>query len=214
MTEQTPKQPKFIEVGLSRSDRRTFLKKMGQTVVGLLIAAAGAGAVKAAGEFLSPGFTRPSLPNACMQPVGIVEETLAAMVDTLIPGPDTDPDGTPGGLESCAINLLLDDQYPFREQAQALAGLMDLLSLSNHGSSFIDLTYENRVDILVKVQEEMPLMRLAYRAIRSAFYGGAYNGIGLDYLGYPGPNLGYRHIPEASFRRPVCKEKTETGWMP
>lgn len=55
--------------------------------------------------------------------------------------------------------------------------------------------------MLVRAEDKLPLLRLAYRAIRSAFYGGAYNGVGLDYLGYPGPNLGYRHLPECSFRR-------------
>ena len=70
------------------------------------------------------------------------------------------------------------------------------------------------MDVLVAVQETMPLLRLAYRAIRSAFFGGAYNGVGLDYVGYPGPNLGYRHVPEFSFRTPVCQELTTDGRMP
>ena len=76
------------------------------------------------------------------------------------------------------------------------------------------MPYQQRIDVLVAAVDKVPLLRLAYRAIRSAFFGGAYNGIGLDYVGYPGPNLGYRSIPEFSFRKAVCQELTADGRMP
>ena len=165
-------------------------------------------------EFNSPGFTRTPLPGACLQPETETEKILAAVVDTVIPGADLDPDQAPGGMDSCALNLLFDDYYPFRAQAGVLASLMNLVSQGEYSKNFLEITYEQRIQVLLKAEEEMPILRLAYRAIRSAFYGGAYNGVGLEYLKYPGPNLGYRHIPQASFRKPVCKEMTETGWMP
>jgi hypothetical protein len=95
-----------------------------------------------------------------------------------------------------------------------IAALLDQTAKQAHGSTFVELGYEQRLDVLVRAEDKLPLLRLAYRAIRSAFYGGAYNGVGLDYLGYPGPNLGYRHLPECSFRRAVCTEASETGWLP
>jgi len=166
------------------------------------------------GEFESPGFMRPVVPGACVQPSTPAEKTLAAMVDTVVPGGGTDPDGSPGALEACAMNLLQDDFYPFKAYATVIAALMDQLAQDGYGKDFVGLPYDQRLAVVVKSQESLPVLRLAYRAIRSAYYGGAYNGVGLDELGYPGPNLGYRHIKEASFRVQVCKEMTGEGWMP
>lgn len=197
-------------------DRRHFLKDMGAWSIGLLVASSAGSLALAQGdeEFQSPGWPREALPGACMKPESQVEKILAAMVDTIVPGPDTDPAGDPGGLESCAINMLMDGNYPFREQAGILADLMDLLAQGDYQAGFLDITYEQRIQVLLKAEQSMPLLIMAYRAIRSAFFGGAYNGIGLEYMKYPGPNLGYRHIREASFRRAMCREKTEKGWMP
>lgn len=194
--------------------RREFLLKAATWSAG--VAMLGAAAVIPGDEcpFESPGFTRPPLPNACVQPGTDVEKTLAAVVDTVVPGPSTDPDGAPGGLEACALNLLFDDFYPFRANAAALSALIDLEASADYGKKFVECSYKQRVQVLRKAEEGMPILRLVYKAIRSAFYGGAYNGVGLTYLAYPGPNLGYRHVPASSFRKPVCRELTETGWMP
>jgi hypothetical protein len=198
-------------------DRRKFLARCGRWSVAVLLGSIGyhlGRAEEGLDEFTSPGFPRPPLPGACLEPVGTLEKTLAAVVDTVVPGTTTDPEGHPGALESCALNLLLDDFYPFRSYASLIVSLVDAIGQQLHASTFLDADYQQRLEVLIKAQEDLPVLRLAYRAIRSAFYGGAYNGIGLDFVGYPGPNLGYRHLPEASFRLPVCKELTEDGWMP
>jgi hypothetical protein len=194
--------------------RREFLRKAITLSAGAALL--GAASVIPGDEcpFDDPGFTRPVIPNACASASTDLEKTLAAVVDTVIPGPGTDPAGDPGGLESCALNMLFDDFYPFRANAEALASIIDLEAKTRFGKAFVDCTYNQRVQALVKAQDGMPILRLVYRAVRSAFYGGAYNGVGLDYLAYPGPNLGYRHIAAASFRKPMSKELTETGWMP
>lgn len=195
-------------------DRRAFLKEMGTWSLGLLVGGAALEAESRAGGFASSGFGRPALPGACIQPLSATEKTLAAVLDTVVPGKDTDPDGDPGALEACAMNLMVDEYYPFRGFADLFAALFDQLSEGDQGKPFVDLDYDQRLGIVVKVQHQMPLLKLAYKAIRSAFYGGSYNGVGLDYLGYPGPNLGYRHVAECSFRKPVCQEMTDEGWMP
>jgi len=197
-------------------DRREFLARMGRWSLGLLLSAAGLqiGRGARAGDFASPGFPRPPLPGACLQPAGKVEETLAAVIDTVVPGPEVDPDGAPGALEACSLNLLLDEYYPLKSYASLVANLMDKLMEKRVGGAFVEASYADRLQVLVDAQESLPVLRLAYRAIRSAFYGGAYNGVGLDYVGYPGPNLGYRHLAEASFRKAVCQEMSETGWLP
>lgn len=192
--------------------RRAFLKELGSWSLGVLLG--GFALSGRAAPFRASGFARPALPGACLMPVGDVERTLAAVLDTVVPGRSSDPSGDPGALEACAMNLLLDDHYPFRTFAPMFAAVFDQMSEETHGQAFADLPYESRLDIVIEAQDRIPLLTLAYRAIRSAFYGGAYNGVGLTWLGYPGPNLGYRHLPEASFRRPVCRERTETGWMP
>lgn len=192
--------------------RRLFLKQLGTWALGVLMGSM-ASSLRAA-PFRAGGFARPVVPGACLVPSGEVERTLAAVLDTVVPGPSSDPEGTPGALEACAMNLLLDDHYPFRSFAPMFVAVFDQLAQEAHGQAFADLPYEARLDVLVRAQGQIPLLTLAYRAIRSAFYGGAYNGVGLSYLNYPGPNLGYRHVPEASFRKPVCRERTETGWMP
>ncbi|MBI5526927.1 MAG: gluconate 2-dehydrogenase subunit 3 family protein [Deltaproteobacteria bacterium] len=194
-------------------DRRAFLYNACIWSAGAVMAGF---ATRLSGDecgFSSPGFTRPVLPNACIQATTETERTLALLVETVVPGPETDPDGAPGGVESCALNLLADDYYPFRAYAEGLASIINVQAQGDFGKPFADLAYKQRLGVLVAAQESLPILRMVYRAIRSAFYGGAYNGVGLTYLGYPGPNLGYRHIPEASFRRAVCKELTTTGWM-
>jgi hypothetical protein len=196
--------------------RREFLRRCGRWSAGVVLAAVGLHTVRAdeTEEFVSPGFPRPPLDGACLTPVSATEKTLAAMVDAVVPGAGSDPLGEPGALEGCAMNILLDEYYPFKEYAGLIVALLDKMATDAHGKLFADCPVEARVATLVEAQKLMPVLRLAFRAIRSAFFGGAYNGIGLDYVGYAGPNLGYRHIPEASFRRPVCAEASETGWLP
>ena len=57
-------------------------------------------------------------------------------------------------------------------------------------------------------------MRLAYRFIRSAFYGAAYTMRGTMYMQWPGPNLGYQGHPEMSFYEPLSEEATDDGNLP
>ena len=195
------------------TSRRRFFETAGAWSLRLLCGSVAFRAAAAAADGKLP-FGRAVVPGACIPPGTTTEITLASILDTVVPGQSTDPDGAAGAVEACAMNLLVDDAYPFRGYADLLVGLMDSLSVAKGGEAFVALDYDARLEVLVEAQEVLPLLRLAYRAIRSAFYGGAYNGVGLSYVGYPGPNLGYRHLPEFSFRKPVCKERSDTGWMP
>jgi hypothetical protein len=197
-------------------DRRQFLAEMGRWALGVLLGSVACSKTPAGGLLSYVPVPHPNAPleGACVAPTTEVEKTLALVVDTVVPGPSIDPERAPGGLEACAVNLLLDDFYPFRPVAQQMAGFVELMSSGTYGKSFTDLTYDQRIEVLIRAQEQVPILRLAFRAIRSAFFGGAYNSVGLDYLGYPGPNLGYSQFEECSFRRPLCREMTETGWMP
>lgn len=196
-------------------ERRDFLLTAGGGALAMILGAVGE-SIARAGEAAWAGtqFARDPLPGACLQPLGDVERTLGAMLDTVVPGPATDPEGMAGALEACSMNILLDGSFPFRKYADLFALALDGIATDAYGSAFADLPYLQRLQVLVTAQDQLPMLRLAFRAIRSAFFGGAYNGIGLRYVGYPGPNLGFRHLPEASFRVAVCAELTGNGWMP
>jgi hypothetical protein len=201
----------------AKLDRRKFLRRCGQWSVGALLAAAGyqMGQAGPDGEpFVAPPYPRPPLDGACLQPVTDVEKVLAAVVDTVVPGADTDPNGDPGALEACALNLMFDEYYPFKGYADLIATVMNQAAQNSFQTDFLSATYEQRLEVLVEAQEALPVLRLAYRAIRSAFYGGAYNGIGLTFVHYPGPNLGYRHLPEFSSGTAISTEASATGWLP
>jgi len=196
-------------------DRRDFLRTAGGGALATILQAVAGGFAKAAGTgFAGLPFARDPLPGACLLPLGDVQATLAAMLDTVVPGPTTDPEGTAGALEACSMNILLDGSFPFRQYADLFALALDGIASDAHGAAFVELAYPQRLDVLMTAQEQLPMLRLAFKAVRSAFFGGAYNGVGLRYVGYPGPNLGWRHVPEASFRAPVCRERTEAGCMP
>lgn len=195
-------------------DRRAFLKQAGGWALGLLVGSAVSAEALAAEDWQSPGYPRAPLRGACLTAKTDVEKTLEAILDAVVPGGDSDPSGAPGAVEGCALNLMVDDEYPFKAYASLIATLMDSTAVKDHGAVFVELDLDKRLEVLVAAEDALPLLRLAYRAIRSAFYGGAYNGVGQDFLAYPGPNLGYRHLPEASYRRAVCKEMTKDGWMP
>jgi len=197
-------------------DRRTFLAESGCWSLGVILGSlAGSRALQAAeATFIAPPFGRKPLPGACMQPGDKVEKTLAAVLETVVPGKATDPDGEPGAVEACALGVLMDSSFPFRPYASILATVLDNLAITRGGTVFAKASADDRIAVLLQAQEQLPMLRLAFRAVRAAFFGGAYNGVGFDYVGYPGPNLGYRHLPQCSFRKPVCKEMTDTGWLP
>ncbi|MBP7126895.1 hypothetical protein KBD49_11085 [Myxococcota bacterium] len=195
-------------------DRRRFLQESGTWALGILVGSV-ADLVRASPEeWRIPGFPRKPLPGACLGAVTDVERTLEAALDAVVPGPSGDPEGAPGAIEACGMNILLDRSFPFLQYADLFALVLEGVAGEMFGRPFPDLTHGERVQVLVRAEETLPLLRLAWRAIRSAFFGGAYNGAGFDYVGYPGPNLGYRHVPECSFRVPVCRERTAEGWMP
>ncbi len=195
--------------------RRDLLRGLGAagTLGGLGLLGVGPWALRLV-RAVSGAYPASPLPGACVEPVTDVQRTLVAVLQTVVPGAELDPDGAPGAVDACALNLLVDSFYPFRDAAPIIVGLLDELSRRSFDSVFVDLSAPQRDEILDLAQEQLGLMRLAYRAIRSAFYGGAYNGVGLDYLGYPGPNLGYRHTDACSFGKPMCAERTSAGRMP
>jgi hypothetical protein len=195
-------------------DRRRFLQESGTWALGLMVGSVAGLARAVTPPWSIPAFARKPLSGACLKAVDNVQKTLEAALDAVVPGPLGDPEGAPGAIEACGMNILMDASFPFKQYADMFAMILEGLADQAYGKSFVDLDHDERVEVLVQAEHQLPLLRLAWRAIRSAFFGGAYNGHGFAYVGYPGPNLGYRHIPECSFRVAVCREMTTTGWMP
>lgn len=155
-----------------------------------------------------------SVPGACHQPQTRDEKLLAAMADTIVPGKESDPEGLPGALESCVLNLVHDEFYPFVQTLPAILLLVNNTADLKYSKDFVDLKLTERTAVLKEAEDKLPLVRLAYRFFRSSFYAAVYNMEGGRYLSWPGPNLGYSDHPEMSFRKPIGKELTRDGNLP
>ena len=197
-------------------DRRTFLRIASGGSLGAALAA-----LLCRGPFrqalASVEFPEPDhqpLEGACIAAASDDEKTVAAIVDTIVPGRTTDPTGAPGALESCAFNLIYDDFFPFAANLPLLLPLVDGLADQLYGKPFVNCSLEERTEVLKRAEETLPFIRLAYRFIRSAFYAGNYNYVGTTSIGWPGPNLGYVGHPDFTFGEPLAQELTVDGNLP
>ena len=152
--------------------------------------------------------------GACHQAVTTEEKTVAAIVDTVVPGRQSDPEGDPGAIDSCAVNLIYDEFWPFVSALPLILSLVNNLASDLHSKTFLECDLKQRTQVLAQAETKLPLIRLAYRFIRSAFYAVNFNMVGAGYLSWPGPNLGYLDHEEFSFRKPVSKELTKDGNLP
>lgn len=151
--------------------------------------------------------------STCLEPVTYEEKCMEALIDTVVPGKKSDPTGAPGALECCALNIAYDRYFPIAAVAPAILESLNLLSKKKYNNDFPSLNLEQRTDVLATLEGEIPQVTLVLRFIRAAFYVGLYNDVGLKYLGYPGPNVGYIH-EDYTFGVPMAKELTETGNLP
>jgi len=154
------------------------------------------------------------LEGACFEPSSEEERVIALLVDTVVPSAATDPDGVPGALDCCALNLIYDAFFPFQDYLGLIIPALKALAEQDFGRAFVDCDLEQRTEVLRQAEETVPIIRLAYRFIRSTFYGAAYTMRGTEYMGWPGPNLGYLDHPELSFREALADELTDDGNLP
>ena len=197
-------------------DRRRFLELAGKVTFGGAVAAA---IFRGPMRELWAGVKLPSpdhtpLAGACHKAETTEEMTVAAIVDTVVPGRQSDPSGAPGAIDSCALNLIYDEFWPFVSAMPLILSLVNNLASDDYSKTFLECDLEERTRVLAQAEDKLPLIRLAYRFIRSAFYAVNYNMVGGSYLNWPGPNLGYKDHPEMSFRQPVSKELTKDGNLP
>ena len=195
-------------------DRRDFIRISGSVLLagglGYLIGKEGLSSASPGGGM--PAASLGLRPDQAMVPATHEEKTMAAFADTVIPGPDNDPEGGPGALDTLALNMVYDRFYPFVAFAPLLTRILDQKATQVFELDFADCSFDQRTQVLLAVIEELPIFQMGFQFIKMAFYGGVYNEVGTDYVGFPGPSLGYddcSYGPE-----PLCEEATVDGNWP
>lgn len=173
------------------------------------LAAAGAGAVTLAqAQALTQAAAaalRPRAAGAALIPSeAAVRTTVAAYVDTIIPGPAGGADPDPGGIEAGALDVVYDPAYGANVVLPILHEDLQLASLGMLGREF-DLTvpYRDRERVVVERlkstgrygAEGTPFI-LLYAGVAIiayvAYYGTARSTKGPEYIGFPTSSNGYR----------------------
>ena len=190
--------------------RREFARIATAAAAAFAGPAAGCGGEETSGEAPSDASTLPTLGGAPDTDQG---RTIAAFVDTIVPGRHRDPDGAPGGIDVGAPAAFFDPELPAAQFVGILALVLDSLSKSAYGGrAFAALVPEER-DAVVETALTDPTspITFAIQLAKLAFFSTTAAGA---YLGYPGANPGYYDDPELSFGAPMCAEITSDGNFP
>ena len=153
---------------------------------------------------------------------GYLGRTLSAILDAVLPGCSSDPEGLPGANEVRALDLLLDPpmvtfyhrRVPTRPYLWAVVLVTDLQALLRTGRPYRYLPLEKRCQLLLSLLRWAPLLyEPVVTTARYAYLGGPLERHGLEALGNPGPCD--RQSPLLDFdptERP--REATSTGSLP
>ncbi len=134
--------------------------------------------------------------------------TIAAFVDTVIPGAYRDPKGVVGGIDVNAPALFFDPELPGATFVPALVLFLDGYSNDAFGNKFQKLTAPQREKVLDTALVDLPILDLAVELAKLATYSTVEAGRA---LGYPGANGGYINDSNYSFRLPLTKELFPNG---
>jgi len=139
---------------------------------------------------------------------------MKAFADTIIPGPASDPEGSVGGVEACALKVLYDPYYGLRPFVGMLTRNLNRTSLWWYGKLFKDLDLSQTTKIVL-FKDNYSLIKLVYEQaellVKLAFYGGIINDVGTKYISFPGPSPGYYGY---SFNEKFAEEATTDGNLP
>jgi len=147
--------------------------------------------------------------STCLQ-----EETLEAFADTIIPGPLSDPEGSPGGVEADALKVLYDPYYGLKPFVGLLSRNLNRSSLWWYRKLFKDLDLCQRTEIVLfkdNFSFIKPVYEHAEMLVKLSFYGAIINDVGTDYISFPGPAPGYS---DYSFKKQFAQPLTENGNLP
>jgi hypothetical protein len=138
--------------------------------------------------------------------------TIAAFVDTVVPGRYRDPKGAPGGIDVGAPGLFFDPTLPALPFVPLLVLVLDSqAALAFNGASFQSLTVAQRETVILASLDAAPQVDFAMTLAKLAYFSsdGA-----AKYLGYPGANNGYINDPNFSFGTALTTEITSDGNLP
>jgi hypothetical protein len=135
--------------------------------------------------------------------------TIAALVDTVMPGRHRDPTGAPGGIDVGAPAFFFDPALPAASFVPLLVALLDSTATELHGiRRFTRLTPEQRDAVVERALRDVPVFAFAVQLAKLAYYASAEAGA---HLGYPGANTGYVDDADFSFGRAMAREITTDG---
>lgn len=135
--------------------------------------------------------------------------TIAAFVDTIVPGAHRDPTCAPGGLDVGAAALFFDSALPAAGLISAIVLLLDSVSGELYPSrQLVALIPVEREAVVERVRATVDAMEFAIQLAKLAYFASPEAG---KHLGYPGANGGYLRDPTLSFRRPMARELTRDG---
>ena len=181
-----------------RISRRGFLKltiMCGSGAAGISALATGSNAAEAA-----------DFESTCLQ-----EETLQAFADTIIPGPHSDPEGSPGGVEADALEVLYDPYYGLKPFLGLLSRNLNRSGLWWYRKLFKELDLCQRTAIVLfkdNFSFIKPIYEHAEMLVKLSFYGAIINDVGTNYISFPGPAPGYF---DYSFNEQFAQPQTENG---
>jgi hypothetical protein len=184
--------------------RREFVRLMTAGAAALL--AHGCTPKSSSSADAGPGL--PYLGGAPDTPEG---RTIAAFVDSVIPGGARDSTGAPGGLDVNAPALFFDPALPGASYVPLLVQILDAEANSQKNDVFSALSFEDREAVLEEALASVPLLEFAFELARLAFFSAEK---AFPHLGYPGANAGYVDDPDFSFKRPLITEITTDGNLP
>lgn len=152
-------------------------------------------------------------PSQYMQPVTDDEKIVYALCDTIIPGRTSDPTGAPGAVDVGTMDFVYDKFYGVVQELPLVLPLFNGEAQQLYGKPLYELNLDQRTTVLKNVESILGLIDQIYMFIKGPFYIGIINNIGPEYMGDPGPNLGYRN-QDFSFYKPMSNEMTSDGNLP
>jgi hypothetical protein len=154
----------------------------------------------------------PSLPSLGGAPDTAAGRTIAAFVDTVVPGRHRDPTGAPGAIDVGAAGLFFDPELPAAQFVGVLVVLLNAeCQIRTDGRDFADVSPEERDMVLSEILAKDSPVSFAVQLAKLAYF--ASEGAA-KHLGYPGPNAGYVADADFSFGRPMSREITADGNVP
>jgi hypothetical protein len=140
----------------------------------------------------------PTLGGAPDTPEG---HTIAAFVDTVVPGKHRDPLSVAGGIDVGAPGQFFAPDSQIQTLVPLLVLSLDGFASSQKNKSFAGLEPSERDEVLDYALSQLPELSFAVQLAKVSYYASAEASA---HLGYPGANTGYMNDANFGFRQPMA----------